>query len=236
MTVQVLITGLSLGLVSSLHCLGMCGPLAMSLPWAHLQGRKKLLPVALYHAGRISTYTVLGLIFGLAGRHIYLAGFQQWMSIVLGLAVLLVLLLQYGVQLPLKPVLLQRYYGRLLQYAGRLWQSSSLAGYWFMGMVNGLLPCGMVYLAVVAALGTTSITHGMLLMFFFGAGTLPAFAMLLYCRTLVSLSFRNKVKKMMPLLVAVMGLALILRGLNLGIPFISPALAAGASSPAISCH
>ena len=102
-------------------------------------------------------------------------------------------------------------------------------------MANGLLPCGMVYLAIAGALSLSEVPMGMLFMTGFGAGTLPALMALHYSGHLISLSFRQQIKKAMPIFVAGMAVLLVLRGMNLGIPFISPVLAA-APGKAIICH
>src|SRR5664279_2457000 len=94
MSVQLIIAGLMLGIVSSFHCVGMCGPLALALPVRDLSKTQKSLSLVLYHAGRISVYMCFGLIFGVAGRGLYIAGFQQWFSIGMGL-IMMVFLVQY---------------------------------------------------------------------------------------------------------------------------------------------
>lgn len=104
-----------------------------------------------------------------------------------------------------------------------------------MGMANGLLPCGMVYIAIAGALSTADVVSGVLFMAFFGAGTLPAMMMISYFGKMISLSARSSMRKAVPYFVAVMGILLILRGLNLGIPFISPEMPA-VSGQVVSCH
>ncbi len=89
----VAIAGFTLGAAGSLHCVGMCGPLSLALPLYHLTAVNKFLSLLLYQVGRIITYSIIGLLFGLAGRRIYIAGYQQWFSIVMGLIVLCVALL-----------------------------------------------------------------------------------------------------------------------------------------------
>jgi sulfite exporter TauE/SafE len=102
-------------------------------------------------------------------------------------------------------------------------------------LANGLLPCGMVYLAIAGALNVSQVKSGVLFMAMFGLGTLPPLFALSYFGSLIKLSLRNKIRQITPFIVAVMAVALILRGLNLGIPFISPLLGV-ARAPAIICH
>src|SRR6187551_805073 len=87
---QIFISAFSIGLLSSFHCVGMCGAIALSLPTQHLSTFKKTSAILLYNAGRIVTYATLGTIFGLAGRQIYLGGFQQWFSIIAGSVILVI--------------------------------------------------------------------------------------------------------------------------------------------------
>src|SRR5687767_11922505 len=104
------IAGLSLGAVSSLHCVGMCGPLAMALPVHHLSKTQRFLSLLFYQFGRIITYASLGLIFGLLGRRIYLGGLQQWFSIIMGISVLVILVLYWIYKSPLHLSFLNKLY------------------------------------------------------------------------------------------------------------------------------
>jgi uncharacterized protein len=235
MLTQIIIAGLLLGMVSSFHCIGMCGPLALSLPVQHLKRIERVLSLFAYHSGRISVYALLGLIFGLAGRRIYMAGFQQWFSIILG-ALMIFLLIQYFVyRNALQPVFLQKAYLRIQQYFLRYWKSPSISSFLMLGIANGLLPCGMVYLAIAAALSISQISYSVLFMVMFGAGTIPMLMALSYFGFFVKLSVRNQIRKLTPIMIAVMALLLILRGLNLGIPFISPVMQA-APGQLLECH
>lgn len=118
---------------------------------------------------------------------------------------------------------------------GRLLQSQHLHHYLLLGMANGLLPCGMVYLAIAGALSTSSVGESVLFMASFGAGTLPAMLALSLFSVHIKLTLRQQLKKVIPYVVVCMGVLLILRGMNLGIPFISPATAR-APQDVISCH
>jgi hypothetical protein len=235
MTAQLIIAGFLLGSISSLHCVGMCGPLALSLPVQHLTGLQKSISLILYHLGRISVYAGLGLIFGLAGRGLFLAGFQQWFSIGIGLLMIL-FLVQYFISRKFRqPALVRKYFQAVQLWVMQLWNSPSKTSIMLLGAANGLLPCGMVYLAVAGALNASQVKSGVMFMAMFGLGTLPALFALSYFGSMIGLSFRNKIRQITPVIVAVMAIMLILRGLNLGIPFISPLLGA-ARAPAIICH
>ena len=87
------LSGLALGFLGSLHCIGMCGPIALALP---SQSKSKLSFYSgrlLYNLGRVITYSIMGLIIGLIGQKINLAGYQQIISVILGIAILIAVLL-----------------------------------------------------------------------------------------------------------------------------------------------
>lgn len=235
MDFQIIIAGFVLGSISSFHCVGMCGPLALALPVQHLSGFQKSFSLILYHIGRISVYAGFGLVFGLAGRGLYIAGFQQWFSIGLGLFMLFMLVQYFVYRNFPQPALIQKAYQKIQFRMIRLWKLPSRSSFLLLGMANGLLPCGMVYLAIAGALNASEVKSGVVFMFFFGLGTLPPLFALSYFGSLFKLSFRNKIRQLTPFIVAFMAIVLILRGLNLGIPYISPLLGA-AGKPAVNCH
>ena len=225
MDLQWMIGGLTLGMVSSLHCVGMCGPLALSLPVQHLPRPVRIVSVAAYNIGRLFTYAGLGMIGGAAGRGVHLAGFQQGFSLVMGILVLSLLVLYYGYHYAWQPAFMNRLYSWLQAKMSRLMRSDkTVPGFMLMGMANGLLPCGMVYVALATALTATSLDQSIGFMLMFGTGTLPAMLALSYFGHMLSLSWRFRLRKAIPLFMAIVGLALLLRGLNLGIPYISPRL------------
>lgn len=232
---QAAIAGILLGLVSSFHCVGMCGPLALALPVHHLQKMQQGFAVLLYNLGRVITYSVLGGVFGWLGRGIYIAGFQQWFSITMGVVILLLTFLNYMFNRSFSPAWLRHLHGGIQQLMGRLLRSPRLPHYLLLGMANGLLPCGLVYLAIAGSLTTTSIGESILFMASFGTGTLPAMLILSFFGVHIKLSLRQQMRKAVPFIIAGMAVLLILRGLNLGIPFVSPVLA-DAPQPVISCH
>ncbi|HSC37773.1 MAG TPA: sulfite exporter TauE/SafE family protein, partial [Chitinophagaceae bacterium] len=171
---QLALAGTSLGLAGSLHCVGMCGPLALSLPIQHLNSARQAIAMIFYHAGRVITYSLIGLLLGLAGRGLYLAGWQQWFSIILGTTMLLLSIRFYFLKKMIQPRWLQPLYSKVQQLMGLFLQPRPPAGYLAPGIINGFLPCGMVYLALAGALSTSRVTDSVLFMFFFGTGTLPA--------------------------------------------------------------
>jgi sulfite exporter TauE/SafE len=234
MTTTLFISALALGLLSSFHCVGMCGAIAFSLPTQHLKGVKKTAGILLYNSGRISTYTLLGLLFGLVGRQIELAGFQQWFSIIAGVTILFIVI-QTSAK---KPVFHLPGFKKLNLWVQKLvakfLSARSMSSMYMLGMANGLLPCGLVYLAITGALAAGTVAGAAGFMAAFGFGTFPALFLLSYFGYIISISTRNTMKKAVPYVVCAMAVLLILRGMNLDIPFVSPYFADRAA--AAQCH
>jgi hypothetical protein len=180
-------------------------------------------------------YAILGLVFGLAGRGLYLAGFQQWFSIGLGLTMLIFLLQYLGFRNFRQPPFIIKFNQGIQKHIVLLWKIPSRSSFVILGMANGILPCGMVYLAVAGALNVSQVSNGVFFMAMFGLGTLPPLFALSFFGSMIKLSLRNRIRQITPLIIATMAIILILRGLNLGIPFISPLLG-GARAPAVICH
>jgi len=232
--IQLVISALVLGMISSFHCVGMCGPLALALPVSHLSRSNQVLSVILYNAGRVITYATLGLLFGFIGRKLYLAGLQQWFSIFAG-SLMLVLAIQYFIRKrSVQPKWMNGFHVYVQKAMHASLQSRHIGAYLLLGMANGLLPCGMVYLAIAGALSTSEVYESVLFMTVFGVGTLPAMLLLGILGLRADLSFRKRIKQAMPFVIASVAVLLILRGMNLGIPLISPHLA-GDIIGSVSC-
>lgn len=232
---QAALAGGLLGLVSSLHCVGMCGPLALALPVQQFSRWGQTVAYAAYHTGRVTTYSLLGLLFGWAGRGVYIAGLQQWLSVILGIVMLFMAFHSFVLKHQVQFSRLQQFTQWVQQWMGRFLRHGQKRHYFLLGMTNGLLPCGMVYIAVAAALSSGSVANAVVFMALFGAGTLPAMLALTSLRFALSLNVRRRFRKAVPWFITAMGVILILRGLNLGIPFISPVLAEAPPEPVI-CH
>ncbi|HUB59474.1 MAG TPA: sulfite exporter TauE/SafE family protein [Puia sp.] len=230
-----LIAAFSLGLVGSAHCVGMCGPLVLALPVQGSGVLQRGVRVGMYHAGRIMVYALGGLLFGLLGRRVYLAGWQQGLSVLLGVSILCWIVLKRIHARLRVGGLFGRFYNWLHTSMARLWHSPGRGKFLLLGMANGLLPCGMVYMAIAAALTSRTIAQAVGFMAFFGLGTLPMLLGLQITGRMVPISLRQQIRKALPYLTAGLAVLLILRGLNLGIPFVSPVLAGGRGAT-ISCH
>jgi sulfite exporter TauE/SafE len=222
-------TALALGFVGSLHCAGMCGPLALALPVTGHSVAGFAVGRVAYNLGRLVTYTSLGLLFGFIGQTLLVAGLQRWVSIGLGVALLLGLVVSRKLALS-APIV--RLLGRLkLAMSGWL-QTRTLTALAVLGGLTGLLPCGLVYVACAGAAATDHWHQGALYMFLFGLGTVPMMLGIGLSGRLLQGSLRIKLRHLVPVSVLVLGALLILRGLSLGIPYLSPDLSHGACS----CH
>ena len=217
-------TALVLGLVGSLHCAGMCGPLALALPRTGGSVPTFLAGRAAYNLGRVITYCLMGVVFGLAGQTLMLAGVQRWLSITLGVLLLVGLFGSRKLALWRPATLLVE---RLKVGMGAVLRRRSLGALGILGLLNGLLPCGLVYVAVAGAMTTGGLVAGAQYMVAFGVGTVPMMLAIGLSGELVPFSWRLKLGKVIPVSVFLVASLLILRGLSLGIPFLSPDLAAG---------
>lgn len=214
-------TAVVLGFMGSFHCVGMCGPIAMAVGNS---SQKFLTNKILYNIGRSITYALLGLIVGVIGFTFSLAGIQQAFSIFIGLMIILIAVSVKGserwVSISFLATPVRWIKSRLAFFLKR----GGATAFFATGLVNGLLPCGMVYLALVAALGLQNPWMGAAYMFFFGLGTIPLLLALMFSGKLIPLKSRLKIQKVMPLVGVLVGLIFIFRGLGLGIHGFSPNL------------
>ncbi len=218
-----LITPLTIGLVGSFHCIGMCGPIAVALPLKNHSYAAKIAGGLLYNIGRTLTYAVLGLLFGLLGQGIQLAGFQQWTSILLGVIMILGVLFPYLFKQKINlNTLFTGYAGRLINNLRKLFGNRSYRSLFGIGLLNGLLPCGLVYVAIAGAINTNHILGGAGFMILFGLGTIPMMLLLSLTGSLINLRLRSLMRKVVPYFIVLLGVLFILRGLSLGIPYVSP--------------
>lgn len=217
------IAALVLGFAGSFHCVGMCGPIALALPVHRKNNFIKTLSILSYNIGRAISYSVLGALIGIIGRSFALAGFQQILSVASGIILLLFFLYEKRItQMISGTVSPAGYVSKLKTAIFKSFRSNSGAKLFSIGLLNGLLPCGFVYMGLTGALATGSSAGGAFFMFIFGVGTLPAMFTVAYAGQMISAEIRNKIRKVVPVFVIGMAFLLIMRGLNLGIPYISP--------------
>jgi len=216
--------GFILGLLGSLHCIGMCGPIAMILPVSKTNTTKKHVQIFLYHFGRIVTYNLLGTLFGLVGKGLFLTGIQQQLSIIIGVVmIVLVLFPTINHRLTFKVSPLTRLLTKLKLQLGLYLKKESYYAVFTIGFFNGFLPCGMVYIALVGAIAMSSLPESILYMSLYGLGTIPLLSVLIYVKDAFSITFRSKLQKIIPVFVVALGMLFIVRGLGLDIPYLSPA-------------
>lgn len=233
-----LIPALILGVSGSLHCLGMCGPLVLAM---HFPGRnplEKLLYGTTYNLGRVLTYVLMGLLLGSLSGVLSVFGVQRYFSIGMGVLILLFLLFPAVSQ---RISLLKNLYARWifpLQNGIRTYMSKkTLVSTWVVGIMNGFLPCGLVGLALAGAVASGGWAEGGVFMLSFGLGTIPMMLALVFTQNLVPIPFRIKLQKIVPIVMGVFAVLLIVRGMNLGIPYLSPQL--GESNGTVTsacCH
>jgi uncharacterized protein len=218
-----LYTAIIFGLISSFHCIGMCGPIAMMLPVDRSNETKRILQLFLYHLGRLTAYGSMGLLLGLLGKGFYLAGWQQQLSIFVGIVMIVIAvvpekeLAKYNFSKPI-----YRLISKVKSSLGQQFKSRSLKSFFTIGLLNGYLPCGMVYVALFGALAMPNISVSVLYMLLFGIGTIPMMSAVVLISNVLSIPIRNKIQKVIPVLAVVIGVLFIMRGMGLDIPYLSP--------------
>ncbi len=228
-----LLTGFLVGLLGSFHCIGMCGPIAIALPKTNNLVFSRLL----YNFGRVITYSILGLLFGLLGSRLEMFGLQRIISISLGVLIILTVVTPISYRIKISNKLgLYKLVGILKMYFGRMFKNHSNSSMLVIGMLNGLLPCGFVYIGITGAIAVGSTINGMLFMTMFGLGTLPVMLGASLIGNFINLNIRQKLTRLLPAFSLILAAIFILRGLNLGIPYISPKLEHKPATEEVICH
>jgi len=221
-----IVTAFAIGLLGSFHCLGMCGPIALALPVRDQASLRRWLGRLTYNLGRITTYAFLGGLFGLLGQSLAMAGWQQTLSVTLGVLIVLGVVLPTTLLLRISPNhYIARMIGRVKKSMQQLFAVRTYPAMFGLGTLNGLLPCGLVYVGLAGATATGYATQGAAYMAAFGLGTLPMMLGVSFLGQWISVPMRNRVRKAVPVLVSAVGVLFILRGLSLDIPYVSPVLA-----------
>lgn len=218
-----IIEGFIYGFLGSMHCVGMCGPLALALPLPTRSVAQKASGAVLYNVGRASTYGLLGLIFGLLGAGLKLSGIQQWVSIACGAIMILSVILPGVIKLPKSSNKVSTsIYSTLKRKIGDSLNRKKLSNLLVIGVLNGFLPCGLVYVAITRAVTSDTINDSVLFMVAFGFGTLPLMFAVAYFANIIKSRFLHQLRKTIPMFIIILGVLFILRGMNLGIPYVSP--------------
>lgn len=227
--------GFMIGVLGSFHCVGMCGPIALSLPVYDQSRSKKFALILLYNFGRVLAYASLGLLFGFLGKQFFIGGYQRFLSIAAG--VLILTFLFFSRYLDGNKFFIRQFTASIKNALGKLLRSEKkFYTYIFIGFLNGLLPCGLVYVAVAAAVATGDPLNSSLLMAGFGFGTFPVMVSVMVFGKFIPMQWRNHMRRAMPVFIGLMGLLLILRGMNLGIPYVSPELTQTANGVHSCCQ
>jgi len=231
------VTGIVFGLAGSMHCIGMCGPIVLALPVGERSLSQFTISRFIYHFGRVLTYAIMGIVAGTLGGRLLLPLFQQNLSIVAGAVIILSLVVRrFRGRLAVNTPAIGRLAQELQRIIGDLLRERSLPSLFALGMANGLLPCGLVYVAMTAAAVTANPVGGSLFMIGFGLGTVPAMVGFSFFPRLASVQLRSKINALLPAFTLLVGILLIVRGLNLGIPFISPKLSPGSTPRMMQGH
>lgn len=233
-----IISALAIGFFGSLHCIGMCGPIAIALPYPSSNVSYFIAGRIIYNLGRLTTYSFIGAVFGLLGSRLVIAGFQQTVTIVVGIAILLVILtpMKYKSKL-YQHKLVQKISAPIKSGISELFKQGTIPAMFLIGLLNGLLPCGLVYVAIAGAISSGDAISGMLYMTLFGIGTFPAMFAATIFGKFINLNIRKRINQAIPALAVMLAILFILRGLALGIPYISPEISAQTvNSTEMQCH
>lgn len=237
---ELFISAFFLGMIANLHCVGMCGPIALALPLNRSSKLEIVIGVLQYNFGRIFTYSILGFIVGLFGLGINLIGILQGLSVAAGIGIIL-----YAWRKQLFSGSFFRYFSSSFiqrfssKNMGKILRGNSPFKLFLFGMLNGILPCGMVYTALIAALVADTPINASFILFFFGLGTLPGMIIITLFANQITTQFRGEINKILPYLVTIIGLLILLRGLNLDIPYLSPKASYNSATKELnmeSCH
>lgn len=218
-----LLTAFLFGLLGSFHCVGMCGPIAFMLPVDRKNPIKGTWQTFLYHLGRLFSYMLIGTFFGLVGSSFRIFGLQQGLSISMGILMLLVVFLptkifnKYNFSKPI-----YRLMSKVKNALGRELKKKKNDTFLSIGFLNGFLPCGLVYMAVFGAIATSSLWRGGIYMLLFGLGTVPLMSLSVYLGNFLKGKARQRIQRVIPIFVVIIAILFILRGLGLGIPYLSP--------------
>jgi hypothetical protein len=233
-------TGFAVGLLGSLHCIGMCGPIVLALPVIGDSQLKIFIGRILYNLGRIVTYTLMGALFGLFGSRLVLFGLQQYLSITFGAIILIYVFTPRKIKAKVANTFVYRTTTNFIKAKfTKMISNKSNSSLFTIGILNGLLPCGFVYVGIAGAVSTVDWFSGALYMTMFGLGTFPVmFATALFGK-IINVNLKRRVNKLIPVFAVILALLFILRGLNLGIPYLSPKFAKPAAKEMTTpdcCH
>src|SRR6218665_240884 len=218
--VILMFNGFILGIASAFHCMVMCGPIALALPLNRKNTTTIFQGIAVNQLGRILTYTILGRTLGFFGFQLPLFHGFQIATVLTGIAFLIVIWKpRWLKKLECQPDFLNRF---RQQKMGQLLQQKSQFNLFFIGILNGLLPCALILVALSISLTLGSPENGIIFMLGYGLGTIPGITIVAFLGARMFQQIPFKVRKSAPITFSFIAMMMILRGLNLGIPYLSP--------------
>jgi len=207
-----------MGFTGSLHCAGMCGPIVWVMPFQVFSGTGRLLAISLYHIGRISVYAVMAVTLH-SFRHLFQPAIQQYISVTTGIIMLLIGVVSFFS----KYIRIRMPWDTFIRtHLGKFIGEPHIGSIMAAGILNGLLPCGLVYMALSASMMLNTAAQAAGMLYLFGLGTLPMLVSLTLLKTRLRFAPMAHFRKFVPLVVFFFGSLFVLRGLNLGIPYVSP--------------
>jgi sulfite exporter TauE/SafE len=215
--------GYIIGLFGSFHCIGMCGPIVLALPLDYKTKLELYFGRFVYNLGRVFTYTILGFVAGFFGQKFFALGAQKYISVIFGFIIIISVLLPQKIKSRfLSYGVVDFFTGLIKKTFSNLIRSGKRSNLFFFGIINGLLPCGFVYVGLASALSLGDVLKSALFMTFFGLGTVPIMFLTSVFGGFINASLRSKINKLLPVFALILAVLFILRGLNLGIPMLSP--------------
>lgn len=210
----------TLGFFGSLHCLGMCGPLIIATHSVRkLAGVGLIFSTLTYNLGRTLGYIILGLAAGILGSVVALAGAQKGFSVAIG-----VMLIAAGIfsvnpdNLIGKIPVFSRFITHINQKLSEYLRKTSRVPAWIVGLVNGFLPCGLVYIGIAGAASLNNIWGSAGFMLFFGLGTMPAMTAAAMLHGNLPQRFKSLFRNLYPAVTLLLGIYMVYRGLMSRLP------------------
>ena len=207
-----------MGLIGSMHCAGMCGPIAISLPYrvGMQTNEETFFKILVYNLGRIITYAFFGFLFGIVGKSFFTMGIQKWFLITL--AVLLIIIAIFSIDIETKALKIPaigKFNKKVKELLAKSLKNATVKSFLYIGILNGFLPCGLVYMAIVAAIATGGVLNSVLYMILFGIGTMPMMMALGYGGHLLSTRFRTFLRKLYPVFMIIFAILFLMRAFKI---------------------
>jgi len=232
MGIAAILMAFLMGFTGSLHCAGMCGPIIWIMPFQAFSGLQKMLAIALYHIGRISVYALMAVVLH-SFKELFNPRVQQYVSVFSGVLLLVAGIITFVPGHSIKFKL--PWSEPVKKMLGKVIGSPGLGAIAAAGVLNGLLPCGLVYMALSATMAMPSAAGAAILMYVFGVGTMPMLVGITLLKSRMNFVKGVNIKRFAPVIVFSFGLLFVLRGLNLGIPYLSPKVEMTAKEVKSSC-